>query len=74
MKTGSQIIADGDRVNITADYRYTLGMNDILPDIQEVNIELTDLYVEFENGTHIKLLNKITKTQEQLIIKSIYIE
>lgn len=74
MKTGSQIIADGDRVNITADYRYTLGMNDVLPDIQEVNIELTDLYVEFENGTHIKLLNKITKTQEQLIIKSIYIE
>lgn len=74
MKTGSQIIADGDRLNITAHYRYTLSMNDIMPDIQEVNVELTDLYVEFENGTHIKLLNKITKKQEELIIKSIQID
>lgn len=74
MKKGSQIIADGDRVNITADYQYTLGMNEILPHVQEVQIELTDLYIEFANGTHIKLLNKLTKTQEELIIKSIQID
>ena len=74
MKTGSQIIADGDRVNITANYKYVTSMNDINPTIQEVSIELTDLYVEFENGTHIKILNKLSKTQQDLIIKSIYIE
>jgi hypothetical protein len=74
MRTGSQIIADGDRVNITADYRYITSMNDINPTIQEVSIELTDLYIEFENGTHIKILNKLSKTQQGLIIKSIYIE
>jgi hypothetical protein len=74
MRTGSQIIADGDRVNITADYKYITSMNDINPTIQEVSIELTDLYIEFENGTHIKILNKLSKTQQDLIIKSIYIE
>lgn len=74
MKTGSQIIADGDRVNITANYKYVTSVNDINPTIQEVSIELTDLYVEFENGTHIKILNKISKKQEELIIKSIYID
>ena len=74
MKTGSQIIADGDRVNITAHYQYTTGMNEILPHIQEVSIRLTDLYIEFENGTHIKLLTKLTKSQEDLIIKSIQID
>lgn len=74
MKTGIQIIADGDRVNITAEYRYTNSMNEILPHVQEVNIELTNLYIEFENGTHIKILDKLTKTQQDLIIKSIYLE